>query len=133
MRLIPEHKRNCQGWHPSLSRLIASRRRHLAHLSSVAMHAVWQRAASLAILIVAVLARDSVRHGLGMALANCCIVGGVIAAPIVSLLGWIGMVLPPRTPLHAAAPILFTASMVWLCLAIVGAHAESTHRQREDS
>jgi len=76
-------------------------------------------------LAVVVLARESPRHWLAMALTNVCIVGGVVAAPVVSLAGWVGMALPPRAPLHAAAPMLFTTALIWLCLAIVGAHAQN--------
>jgi hypothetical protein len=71
-----------------------------------------------------VLASEALRHWLGMTLANVCIVGGVLAAPLVSLAGWIGMALPAHAPLHVASPMLFTSALIWLALAIIGAHLQ---------
>lgn len=70
----------------------------------------------------------ALRHSLALLLANVCIVGGVIAAPIVSVLAWIGMVLPEQSILHHAANVLFAVALVWLALAIVGAHAQASER-----
>jgi hypothetical protein len=51
-----------------------------------------------------------------------CILGGVLAAPVLSLLGWVGLILPPTTPLHQAAATLITGALIWLGLAITMAH-----------
>jgi hypothetical protein len=40
------------------------------------------------------------------------------------------MVLPARTPLHQMAPGLMTAALVWLALAIIGAHAFRPDRRQ---
>lgn len=85
----------------------------------------WRIVVGTVTLAAAMLARESVRHWLGVVLANLCIVGGVVAAPLVSLLGWVGMAMPTHSLLHAAAPVLFMAALIWLGLAIVGAHVQS--------
>ncbi len=56
-------------------------------------------------------------------LANVCVLGGVVGAPCISILAWVGMALPTKAPLHQAAPTLMTGALIWLALAIVGAHA----------
>jgi len=33
------------------------------------------------------------------------------------------MVMPTKAPLHQAAPTLMTGALIWLVLAIIGAHA----------
>lgn len=91
------------------------------HRLVLCLAAVVSIAASLA-------SSHALRHSLVLALANICIVGGVVAAPLVTVIAWIGMVLPEQSLLHHAANALFAVAFVWLCLAIVGAHARSNER-----
>jgi hypothetical protein len=77
---------------------------------------------ALAALLTAV-AGSMTRQKLAHALANVCILGGIIGAPFISMLAWVGMVLPTTAPLHQAAPTLMTGALIWLALAIIGAHA----------
>lgn len=76
----------------------------------------------------AVAASSALRHSLVPLLANICIVGGIVAAPIVSAVAWIGMVLPAHSLLHQVANTLFAIALIWLCLAIVGAHTQANEQ-----
>lgn len=63
------------------------------------------------------------RHWLMQIISNVCILGGIVAAPIVSMVAWIGLVLPTHALLHRLAPMLVATSLIWFCMAIVGSHA----------
>jgi hypothetical protein len=52
-----------------------------------------------------------------------CVVGGFLAAPVVSLVAWVGILLPPRIFLHQLAPTLFAIALVWVALGLISAHA----------
>jgi hypothetical protein len=76
---------------------------------------------------------STTRQMLAHSLANVCILGGIVGAPIISVLAWIGMVFPDTTPLHQAAPTLMTGALIWLALAIIGAHAfRLDRREKQD-
>ena len=75
--------------------------------------------ASLLMLAASPLAR----HWLGEFVSTICILGGIVAAPVVSMVAWIGLVLPTHALLHQMAPVLVATSLVWFFVAIVGAHA----------
>ena len=65
--------------------------------------------------------------------AILCVVGGFLAAPLLSLLAWIGLLLPSSTALHRTAETLFIISIVWLSLALVTAHSQhDRHHQPEE-
>src|SRR5260221_14430471 len=53
------------------------------------------------------------RQWLASALANICILGGILAAPVVSVVGWIGLALPKYALLHQMAPMLVAGSLIW--------------------
>ncbi len=63
-----------------------------------------------------------IRQWLAHVLANICVIGGILAAPLVSVVAWIGLLLPSRAPLHQLAPTLVAGSLIWFALAIAGAH-----------
>jgi cobalamin biosynthesis protein CobD/CbiB len=65
--------------------------------------------------------------------ATAGILGGVVCTPLISVVAWVGMVLPERTTLHQLAPILMTSALVWLALAIMLAHACRPARERRTS
>ena len=75
--------------------------------------------------IVSLMLQPTWRHWAGHMLANIFILGGIVAAPLVSVVGWIGVALPPRNALHEVAPTLFLGAQIWLMVAIVAAHANS--------
>ncbi len=78
------------------------------------------------------LARMDLRRRLSEAVVTTCVFGGFVAAPLLSLLAWVGLLLPARAPLHHAAPPLFVAALVWLILAIAGAHLHDAGRKRRE-
>lgn len=81
--------------------------------------------------LLTVMTSSVTRQMLGHTLANVCILGGIVGAPFISMLAWVGMVLPTMAPLHQAAPTLMTGALIWLALAIIGAHA--FRRDRRDT
>jgi hypothetical protein len=66
--------------------------------------------------------RARVASSLGQAVVNAAILGGILLSPIVSLLGWISLVLPAPAPLRHAAAGLLVCALVWLALAVALAH-----------
>lgn len=66
---------------------------------------------------------QAARQWLTHTAANVCILGGIVCSPFISMLAWVGMVLPTQAALHQLAPVLMTASLIWLALAIIAAHA----------
>lgn len=55
--------------------------------------------------------------------AEFVILGGAVAAPILSLTGWVGLILPPGAGLHQAAAGLLAGGMIGLGIALIGAHS----------
>lgn len=51
-----------------------------------------------------------------------CVVGGFLAAPLLTIVAFVGLALPGRAPLHHMATTLLLVAVVWLSLALVGAH-----------
>ncbi|MBF6591952.1 MAG: hypothetical protein IVW57_15695 [Ktedonobacterales bacterium] len=85
----------------------------------------WQQLVAALTVTAGMITSATSRHWLAIALANICIVGGILAAPLISLMGWIGLALPARAPLHTLTPVLFMTAIIWLSLAIVIAHTQS--------
>lgn len=78
------------------------------------------------------LANSQTRHWLAEAITTLCVVGGFLAAPVLTLIAWVGMILPERVPLHRASTALFVVSLVWVTVAVIAAHAHTGSR-REDA
>lgn len=53
-----------------------------------------------------------------------CVIGGFIAAPLLTMLAWAGLLLPATTPLHGGAEALFVVAIILLGLALVSAHTQ---------
>jgi hypothetical protein len=79
----------------------------------------WNAMGALLTAVTGSMARQMLAH----TLANVCILGGIVGAPVISVMAWVGMALPTAAPLHQAAPTLMTGALIWLALAITGAHA----------
>lgn len=63
--------------------------------------------------------------------AQVCVLVGALAAPVFSLIGWVGLVLPESSSLHHAAAGLLACAMMGLGTALIGAHT-SAPRPREE-
>ena len=74
-------------------------------------------------VVISLLANPAYRHWVLSALSNIAIIGGILAAPVISLVAWIGVTLPSHAPLHQAAPTLFIGALLWMAMGIVSAHA----------
>jgi hypothetical protein len=55
-------------------------------------------------------------------LLDACVFGGVIVAPLLSILGWVGLLLPIDSALHQIATALLCVAIIWLGFALVAAH-----------
>lgn len=62
------------------------------------------------------------RHLASEAWTTLCVVGGFLAAPLLTILAFVGLALPGGAPLHHMATTLLLVAVVWLGLALVGAH-----------
>lgn len=80
---------------------------------------------------IAFMASTQVRHWLGELMATICVVGGFIAAPLLTATAWVGLTLPARMPLHQASTTLFLVAVIWLALALISAHCYQQMQQRE--
>lgn len=52
------------------------------------------------------------------------LIGGVVVAPVLVVLALIGLLAPPLLAARQVAPALIVVSLLWLGLAIFGAHAQ---------
>lgn len=75
-----------------------------------------------ALPILALLLSSQARHWIVEAMTTVCVLGGFILAPVLTLVAWVGMILPTDMPLHRIATTLFLVALVWMCAALVGAH-----------
>ena len=57
------------------------------------------------------------------ATAQVCVLLGALAAPVFSLIGWVGLMLPASSSLHHAAAGLLACAMIGLGVALIGAHS----------
>jgi hypothetical protein len=80
---------------------------------------LWSMILALLTLLGSALTRQWLAH----LLANICVLGGIVAAPLVSVVAWVGLLLPARALLHQMAPMLVAGSLIWFAMAIAGAHA----------
>jgi len=77
---------------------------------------------SAEIVLVVLLSSADVRHKIVESAATICVVGGFIAAPILTITAWIDMIAPDVLPLHHLSTPLFLIAIIWLALAFIGAH-----------
>jgi hypothetical protein len=55
-------------------------------------------------------------------LLDVCVLGGVTMTPVLSILGWVGLMLPIDSAMHQVATALLCVAMIWLGFALVVAH-----------
>lgn len=80
---------------------------------------------------IAFIASTQVRHWLGELMATVCVVGGFVAAPLLTVTAWVGLALPARMPLHRASTTLFLVAVIWLALALISAHCYQQIQPRQ--
>ena len=100
--------------------------RKAAHKGRVQFLLTWRLWSALLIALmvtISLLANPAYRQWVLTALSNIAIIGGILAAPVISLVAWIGVTLPSHAPLHQAAPTLFIGALLWMAMGIVSAHA----------
>jgi hypothetical protein len=61
-------------------------------------------------------------NGHGNPLVHACVLAGVLAAVMLSLLGWVGMIQTVSLALHQFAPTLLIGAMLGLAVAILAPH-----------
>ncbi len=66
------------------------------------------------------------------ALLDGCVIGGVTLAPVLSVLGCVGLILPAHTVLHQLATALLYAAVVWLFFSLSAAHLCSNKSTAQD-
>lgn len=72
--------------------------------------------------VVAVLASQQFRHWLVELTANLLVLGGFIAAPILTVVAWVGLMLPSRLALHQMSSTLFIVALIWVAAGLLIAH-----------
>jgi hypothetical protein len=126
--LTQDTRLDLQGRLHRLNRVARIYRRRLARSWRTWISSGWGVLTALLAVVSSLMLNPGWRHWAGHLLTNVFILGGIVAAPLVSVLGWIGVALPPRSVLHEVAPTLFVGALIWLLVAIVAAHA---HAQRD--
>lgn len=100
-------------------------RPRLSSLTKSSGHALGQVGQAVVIAlapVVLALASPQVRHWLVEAAANLLVLGGFIAAPILTVIAWIGLMLPSHLPLHQLSSTLFVVALVWVAAGLLIAH-----------
>jgi hypothetical protein len=87
--------------------------------------------AVLGILLV-LLSSGAARHWIAESAATVCVVGGFIAAPILTITAWIGMIAPNLLLLHRVSTPLFLIALIWLILAFISAHLHHSRHQTHE-
>lgn len=71
-----------------------------------------------------------------LSLASLCVLGGVTVAPLLAILGCIGLAMSATSPLHQVASLLMCAALLWLGVALITAqtmHGETASDMTPDS
>ncbi|HKV85523.1 MAG TPA: hypothetical protein VJN88_13265 [Ktedonobacterales bacterium] len=97
-------------------------RKPLNTFSSGRLRQVTHQAVLILVLYVALLTSPQVRHWVVEATANLLVLGGFIAAPILTVIAWVGLMLPAHLPLHRLSSTLFVVALVWVAGGLLIAH-----------
>jgi hypothetical protein len=103
--------------------ILARKAAHRGHVRYIFTWRVWSALLIALMVMISLLANPAYRQWVLSALSNIAILGGILAAPVISLVAWIGVTLPSHAPLHQAAPTLFIGALLWMAMGIVSAHA----------
>ena len=107
-----------QESHAALLGLVKKAERMVARVR----HALPLMLAACLTWLALVVTNTQARHWLAEASATVCVLGGFLAAPLLTVAAWIGLALPERMPLHQASTTLFLIAVIWMALALIGAH-----------
>lgn len=136
-RLASEPRNDANFWRYLVGPLSLLRERALSPVGIGAVRGYAQRCVRMAQVVpvviapaIAFIASTQVRHWLGELMATVCVVGGFIAAPLLTVAAWVGLALPARMPLHQASTTLFLVAVIWLALALISAHCYQQMQQR---
>jgi hypothetical protein len=91
-----------------------------------------QGALALVGILVVLLSSGAARHWIAESAATVCVVGGFIAAPILTITAWIGMMAPNLLLLHRISTPLFLIALIWLALAFISAHLHHSRQQTQE-
>jgi hypothetical protein len=91
-----------------------------------------QGALALVGILLVLLWSEAARHWIAESAATFCVVGGFIAAPILTITAWIGMIAPNLLLLHRASTLLFLIALIWLALAFISAHLHHSRQQAQE-
>lgn len=114
------------------ARVAARRASHEQRAQYVLAQRIYPALLVALVITVGLLASLTTRQWLATAFATVAIVGGILAAPVMSVVAWIGVTLPDHAPLHQAAPTLFIGALLWMAMAFVSAHARRDHSADAD-
>jgi len=84
-------------------------------------------------VLLVLLSSAAARHWIAESAATVCVVGGFIAAPILTITAWIGTIAPNLLLLHRASTALFVIALVWLALAFISAHLHHSRQQTQEN
>ena len=82
--------------------------------------------------MLTLLLSSQARHWVVEAIATVCVLGGFILAPVLTLVAWVGMMVPEYMPLHQLSSPFFAVALIWICAALVGAHVHHGLARRQD-
>ena len=105
------------------ARVLARKAAHEERAQYILTQRIWSVLLFLFVIALGLLASAPLRHWFTTSFVNIAIVGGIIAAPVISVVAWVGVALPVRAPLHQAAPTLFIGALLWMTMAFISAHA----------
>jgi hypothetical protein len=103
------------------------------HLFTLNRHCIRliQGALALVGIFLVLLSSGAARHWIAESAATFCVVGGFIAAPILTITAWIGMI-APNVLLHRVSTPLFLIALIWLALAFISAHLHHSRQQAQE-
>jgi hypothetical protein len=90
------------------------------HVARIALDERSLRAAATRIGAQTQVAARSAAHAIVAGL----LIGGVLVAPVLAILAVVGLFAPPLAGARQIAPALIFGSLLWLALAIFGAHTQ---------
>lgn len=92
-----------------------------------------QRVLALVGIVLVLLSSGVARQWMVESAATICVVGGFVAAPILTLTAWVGMMTPNLLLLHRVSTLLFLVAIIWLALAFIGAHLHHSQEQTRNN